>query len=254
MKRILLSFLFLVSAAFGQGVVGTGGALGRSGTLGGASGTTFTKAQFMGSNTQCASTSATCNFSPTSSTTIGNVSMVMVFAAANVTLSSISGGGATWVSYSTSGTGCANFYAGSSTYISCGYTSTAYTSSVASLTITLSAAPGAGNPFIVIYAEYSTTGAAPSFDTAGAQTQSSAVSPVPGVTLTPSGPSSVIIQCMGYGSTTGITGGSPAYGNFTQPGGGELACADSENTSSGTAPNWTVGTPQVANLNALALK
>lgn len=256
MKKAIWVWLLFGGLALGQTTLGGKTIAGGKSIIGsgaGAGSTTFTKVQFMGSNT-CSSTVAACSFSPTSSTTIGNYAIAMVFAAANVTLSSISGGGATWVSYSTSGTGCANFYAGSSTYISCGYTSTAFTSSVASLTVTLSAAPGAGNPYIIVYGEYRYTGTAPSFDAAGAQTQGSTVSPVPGVALTLAGPSDVVVQCMGYGTATGITGGSPAYGNFTNPGAGELFCADSENTASGAAPNWTVGSPQFANLNAIALK
>jgi hypothetical protein len=78
----------------------------------------------------------------------------------------------------------------------------------------------------------------PAFDVCGTVNNSVAATLQPGVALTLATSQEVIIQTsLG---TANITAISSPYGNFLNFGGVQLGSGDNQNTSSGTAPNWTM--------------
>jgi len=95
--------------------------------------------------------------------------------------------------------------------------------------------------------EYSFSGSAASFDTAGTYGLGGSSSTQLGVALTLSGSNDVIIQTNIFASqaTSSIT----TYGNFSATFGGT---ADLENTASGAAPTWTAGGSSTAVNSAIA--
>lgn len=215
----------------------------------GGGGGTFTVGTITGSNSACVDTSASCTLT-VPATTVGDGGILEIGAGANVTISSVSGGGGTWVI--PSATSCANYFASGGEATLCAYNLN-MSSSTTSISMTLSAAPGAGAEYTAIFFPYSYSkgAASTSFSVAGGRSQSSTVTPVPGVALTLSGGATyLIVQCMGYGGPTAI---SSPYTDFTNPGGGTYSCAVSPNTSSGTAPNWTVSSATFGSLNAIAI-
>lgn len=163
------------------------------------------------------------------------------------TLTAVSGGGGTWVV----DPGCAYDLAAATSYIVCAY-NVDMASSTTTLTLTLSGAPGSGSGQNVAFFEYGYSGSSVSKDTVGIRQQLTQVSPLPGVTLTLSGTTDVIVQCTGYSSNT--TGIQAPYGNYTGGGGSQLTCGDIENTSSGGASNFLVSAADYGNLSAIALK
>jgi hypothetical protein len=210
------------------------------------SGTTFTLAHPVDSHV-CASGSQTCAFAVTS-TCSGCVETftTSVYQTGATYITGISGTG--WVEPA----GCQNYYAAATDSVSCAYNLSA-AASVTSYTVTFTASLTASAN--VMHAEYSWTGATPTYDNSGAITRSTSANPQSGIGLTLSGTSDIIIQFQGYGGPpTSVSGGSPAYGNLTTGSATNLGWADSENTASGTAISWNYSGNQLANVGALAIK
>lgn len=161
-------------------------------------------------------------------------------------LSSVSGGG-TWVVPSS-----CQINDSSTGAVSC-----AYSLSSSSGTTTVNLTFGASSAYSVAFWEYSFTLGSTSLDTCGTGDNTTAATTQSGVALTLSGSSDVLLQAT-TGNTTigGPTSISSPYGHLTGPSiplqffGG----ADSENSSSGTAPTWTWSASNKSVVNACAFK
>jgi hypothetical protein len=230
--------------AFGQGgIIGPKGVIGPSGVISpgaAAAGTTFTFSQIssISGNSGCPNTGTTCSITVTSTC---NTCVGVLWASSNQAstfITSVSGAG-TWAEPAASQL----YYAGATMSISAAYNLNE-TSGVTSLTLTFGATLTTRPE--IFFVEYSWTGTTPTFGSCKAQSNgggSGNTNPIPGEALTISA-NSVIVQTTAYGGSTptSISGGSPAYGHFqTATPINNMSIADSENTSSGTAPNWNYG-------------
>lgn len=116
-------------------------------------------------------------------------------------------------------------------------------------TLTITSTPG--GQYNVRVWEYSFTGGPVSLDTSTSNGNLTPATTQAGVTLTPHGSNDVIVQWVLSGAQpTSISG---PYGNFAAQN-STSGWADLENTTSGTAPNWTFGTSQTVIAGAMAFK
>jgi len=150
-------------------------------------------------------------------------------------------GSAAWVTPA----GCTG--AGTAAYVSCAYVISS--AIISSVTINWS---GSAATHIWWYYEYSCSATA-SYDTSGfTNNGNAAANPQPGVALTLSGASYLIFQTAAeYNALQSI---SSPYGHFNTDGTIGQGWATSENTTSGTAPNWTLLGANQLIVNALAIK
>jgi hypothetical protein len=180
-----------------------------------------------------------CAF-PVSSTGTGNLLYVqaMIFSGSNF-ITAVSGAcSGSWVIPVASQLGVVGVGSVSSAYC------LSSTSGATSITVTTN-----GNSRVRIW-EYSDS-SAPAFDVCGTVNNTVAATTQPGVSLTLATSTEVIIQ--GAIGNANITAISSPYGNFLSFGGIQLGSGDNENSSSGTAPNWTMVSGKLAG-NACAFK
>jgi hypothetical protein len=209
-------------------------------------GHTFTFVQSV-AGAACTAGTATCSIT-VASTGTGNVGVLWANdqTGTPLTITSISGGG-TW----TIPSGCSLNHASIGTS-NCAFIPS-LTGGVTTITVTWSNATLNSNLDKLKYFEYSVTGGGGVvLDTSGTIFDSSSGTSQPGVALTLSGSSDLILQSLiaSLGTVSGVT----TYGHLTPSSSGYDAAAELLNTASGTAPTWTTtssGTPIGA---AIALK
>lgn len=136
----------------------------------------------------------------------------------------------------------------------------AYSVNLASGITSISATLSAGTAFNgeVEFLEYSTTGGPPIFDTCAGTVNGSSATPA-GQVLTLSGTNDVIVQVIqsaGPQNATAVTGTytNPADFPFSGPAAAGYGIAGSINTSSGTAPTWTLNGANTSLVIGMAFK
>ena len=259
MRKLFLIPL-LCAMAFGQTVLGGTAKIGGVATFGSAvaSGTTFGFVRIVaiggGGGSGCpATTGTTCTFT-VPATGSGNVGIIYTAVGQVSTLATSVSGGGTWTCPAGAGI---SYTAGTMSLSGCYNLN--LTGSVTSIVITYGAT--LSNYPEVFYLECTQSGTAASYNTSRSESRNGA-SPLAGEDLTGASPvftasNSIIVQAVAYaGSTpTGITGGSPAYGHFQTPMPlTNMSIADSENTTTGTAPSWTYGSSSFGAFSALAIQ
>lgn len=205
----------------------------------------FTRVQ-KATNGACTSTSTTCSVT-VSSTGSGHAIIVMERSqAASITISSVSGGG-TYTQCTT----CAGSQTQAATSTDIFYT-LASTSGTTSITVTRSAS---GSAWACEVAEYSVTaGNTIAYDASNNVNDSTGAISQPGVALTLGGTNDVITQAAGISSTQTINSVSSPYTVLDPSPAATYMFVESINTSSGSAPTFTLGASNRLEASALALK
>lgn len=227
----VLGILLQPSRTLAQGILP--GILGGSAPAAG--GATWTLIQHP--NASCSS-ATTCTVAMTQATGTGNLLVIMGLTSSHTgtfDMTAISAGG-TYVD--DSGAGCAVGTAALGS--NCGHVLSS-TSGVSSIVVTYANGnAGAGNTWLEIIEYHRSTGTA-TFDAAGNVSNAGSGSPAdPGVALTLSGTSDVIVQST-VPVFTLVTAISGSYTNPTDlPLSGSYGFAGALNMSSGAAPNWTI--------------
>ena len=157
----------------------------------------------------------------------------------NISISSVSGGGGTW----NTSASCNQYDGVANDALSCAY-NLGFTSADTTVTVTWSATCGS---CIFLFIEWSYTGSSVSLDAISAADDTTSQTSQPGVTLTLTGTNDVVLQGLGNKDSTAIT----TYTNRTVATTANLA--DLENTTSGTAPTWTISSAARVPVNALAI-
>jgi hypothetical protein len=192
------------------------------------------------STTSTSNTGTSCNLTITS-TGAGHLIVVIPTSTSTsqLSISSISGGG----TYTICNSGCQDF----DSTLGGGVDGIAYvlssTSGVTSITCTLS---GSASATYEIEYEFSYTASSIALDTDGTRTDTSGNGTFAGVTLSPTGSNDVLLQaCYPTNTATAIT---TYTGTF--PGG--IGFGRLLNSTSGTAPTWTVSSGGRAAMAAIA--
>ena len=199
---------------------------------------TFTFVQ-VATGTFCAGGSTSCSVTVTS-TGAGHLGYIFsqYSNATALTITSVTGGGGTWVIPAS-----CNAVDSNSNGTACAYVlSTA--SGATTLTVNFSGA--SANGIAVSFYEESFTGGSVVLDSCGTISRASSSTSQLGVALTISGTNDVIFQ--GATVSTSTTAISSPYGHLD----GFTAAASLENTVSGTAPTWTLSPAGIGEFNACA--
>ena len=202
----------------------------------------ITKVQFLHNNTICSSSSGDCKITA-GNTTAGHAGLYCAtLSTSSDSITSVSGAGATWVH--APNTNAVDATVGA---IDCYYTLSLTTAT----TPVIDGVPTTTNHGrAAFFAEYSSSLTSPTFtyvDSNGADRSSSSTTQA-GIALSATSGNVIVQYIKGAAAPSSIT----TYADFTVA--LNSAAADLINTSSGTAPTWTIGASNKAVANAVALK